>query len=360
MESPLLQIDNWLSAKQPFLIAGPCSVETHDQFITAASDLAATGQVHALRGGIWKPRTRPNAFEGVGGVGLQWMIEARQQTGLPIMTEVATADHVELCLQHGFDMLWIGARTTVNPFSMQEIAEALRGVDIPIFVKNPINADLSLWIGGLERIYAAGIKRLAAIHRGFSFYGSSIYRNKPMWEIPIALRSNFPQLPIICDPSHICGRRDLLQGVAQKAMDLGFNGLMIESHPTPDEAWSDAAQQITANHYKQLIEDLTIRQTDVEDHQHHSLVSLRSQIDKIDEEILVLIGERMKLAEEIGRYKKDHNMTIFQLERWQEIVATRGQLAERIGLSQDFVDRYLEQLHKESIRTQTKVMHNEG
>jgi chorismate mutase len=359
MESPLLQIDNWLSATQPFLIAGPCSVETRDQFLTTASDLAATSQVHALRGGIWKPRTRPNAFEGVGGIGLQWMVEARQQTGLPIMTEVATADHVELCLQHDFDMLWIGARTTVNPFSMQEIAEALRGVDIPIFVKNPINADLSLWIGGLERIYAAGIKRLAAIHRGFSFYGSSIYRNKPMWEIPIALRSNFPQLPIICDPSHICGRRDLLQGVAQKAMDLGFNGLMIESHPTPDQAWSDAAQQITALHYKQLIQDLTIRLASVANGQHHSLVSLRSQIDKIDEEILVLIGDRMKLAEEIGQYKKDHNMTIFQLERWQEIVATRGQLAERLGLSQDFVDRYLEQLHKESIRTQTKVMHKE-
>lgn len=341
----------------PFLISGPCSVETRDQLLTSARQLAATGKVHALRGGIWKPRTRPNAFEGIGGKGIEWMLEAREETGLPIMTEVATAEHVELCLQHKFDMLWIGARTTVNPFSVQEIAEALKGVNIPVFVKNPVNADLSLWIGALERIYAAGIRQLSAIHRGFSYYGQSIYRNKPMWEIPIALRSAFPEIPIICDPSHICGRRDLLAGVAQRAMDLGFDGLMIESHPTPDQAWSDAAQQITAEAYLQLIESLHVRQDNTNDLEvSNALASLRSQIDKLDEEVIGLIGERMKLAEQIGAYKKAHNMTIFQLDRWQEIVATRTQLAERLGLSKDFIDKYLEQLHKESIRTQTRIM----
>jgi chorismate mutase len=360
MESRLSSIDNWLKpGPQPFLISGPCSVETQEQYLKSANDLAATGQVHALRGGIWKPRTRPNAFEGVGGAGIAWMTEAREQTGLPIMTEVATADHVELCLQHNFDMLWIGARTTANPFSVQEIAEALKGVDIPIFVKNPVNADLSLWIGALERIHAAGVKRIAAIHRGFSYYGQSIYRNKPMWEIPIALRSNFAQLPILCDPSHICGRRDLLAAVSQRAMDLGFDGLMIESHPTPDQAWSDAAQQITAKIYADLISDLVIRADNADNsNAQHALTSLRSEIDKIDEEILGLIGDRMKLAEQIGAYKKANNMTIFQIERWQEIVQTRTQLAERIGLSKDFMDRYLEQLHKESIRTQTRVMND--
>ena len=358
MDSPLLQVDNWLkTGPRPFLISGPCSVETRTQFLTAAQELANTGQVHALRGGIWKPRTRPNAFEGIGGQGIEWMLEAKAMTGLPIMTEVATADHVELCLQHGFDMLWIGARTTVNPFSVQEVAEALKGVDIPVFVKNPVNADLSLWVGALERMYAAGIKKVAAIHRGFSYYGKSIYRNKPMWEIPIALRSNFANLPILCDPSHISGRRDLLAPVAQRAMDLGFDGLMIESHPTPDQAWSDAAQQITASTYHDLILNLVIRQYDLSDlNASNALAALRSQIDKIDEEIIGLIGDRMKLAEEIGVYKKEHNMVIFQLDRWQEIVSTRSQLADRIGLSAEFIDKYLEQLHKESIRAQTKVM----
>jgi chorismate mutase len=339
------------------LISGPCSVETREQFLTAARSLAGTGKVNALRGGIWKPRTRPNAFEGIGGKGIEWMLEARAETGLPIMTEVATAEHVELCLQHQFDMLWIGARTTANPFSVQEIAEALKGVDIPVFVKNPVNADLSLWIGALERMYAAGIQRLVAIHRGFSYYGQSIYRNKPMWEIPIALRSAFPDLPMVCDPSHMGGRRDLLAPIAQRAMDLGFDGLMIESHPTPDQAWSDAAQQITAEVYLQLIEALQIRQHNTNDlAATNALASLRSQIDKIDEEVIGLIGERMRLAEHIGAYKKDHNMMIFQLDRWQEIIATRSQLADRIGLSKDFIDKFLEQLHKESIRTQTRVM----
>lgn len=360
MESLLSHVQSRSNQKhQPFLISGPCSVETREQFLTAARELASTGKVHALRGGIWKPRTRPNAFEGIGGKGIEWMLEAREETGLPIMTEVATAEHVELCLQHQFDMLWIGARTTVNPFSVQEIAEALKGVQIPVFVKNPVNADLSLWIGALERIYAAGIRQLSAIHRGFSYYGQSIYRNKPMWEIPIALRSAFPEIPIICDPSHICGRRDLLAAVAQRAMDLGFDGLMIESHPTPDQAWSDAAQQITAEVYGQLIHSLHIRQDYTSDLEvTNALASLRSQIDKLDEEVIGLIGERMKLAEQIGAYKKEHNMMIFQLDRWQEIVATRSQLAERMGLSKDFIDKFLEQLHKESIRAQTRIMNH--
>jgi chorismate mutase len=342
---------------QPLLISGSCSVESEEQYINTALALAKYGRVHWLRGGIWKPRTRPDAFEGVGAEGLPWMIAAREASGLPVMTEVANADHVEACLKHGLDALWIGARTTVNPFTVQEIADALKGVDIPVFVKNPVNPDLSLWLGGLERIQRAGITKLAAIHRGFSHVGDSIYRNKPMWEIPIALRTAFPNITLICDPSHICGRRDLLQRVAQKAMDLGFDGWMIESHLDPDKALSDAAQQVTPEQLITLLDTIEIR------HEHsdnltftHSLQSIRSRIDKVDEEIIHLIGKRMRIAEELGNFKRDESVTIFQIDRWKEILESRTMLAEQVGLSKEFITKYLEQLHKESIRRQTKVM----
>lgn len=358
----LSDVHNWIGEKaSPFVISGPCSVESPDQISETARDLAATGVIHALRGGIWKPRTRPNSFEGVGQQGLAWLKEAGVQTGLPVMTEVATAEHVELALKAGIDMLWIGARTTVNPFSVQEIADALRGVDVPVFVKNPVNADLQLWIGALERILGAGVNRIAAIHRGFSFFGNSIYRNKPMWEIPIALRSLFPNLPVINDPSHICGRRDLLQQVAQRAIDLGFDGLMIESHRNPDVALSDAEQQVTPASFLKLYNSLQFRKSHPADLSvANDLQALRSKIDKIDEEIIALIGERMKITEEIGHYKKEHGITIFQLERWQEIMATRSLLGSKVGLTDEFITRYLEQIHKESIRTQTRIMNSES
>lgn len=342
---------------QPLLISGSCSVESEEQYLQTALALAKTGRVHWLRGGIWKPRTRPDAFEGVGAIGLPWMIAAREASGLPVMTEVANAEHVEQCLKHGLDALWIGARTTVNPFTVQEIADALRGTDMPIFIKNPVNPDLSLWLGAIERLLRAGITQLAAVHRGFSHLGDSIYRNKPMWEIPIALRTTYPNVTLISDPSHICGRRDLLQRVAQKAMDLGFDGWMIESHPEPDKALSDAAQQITPHALEEMLNQIEIRQPHSDDLTFtHRLQSIRSRIDKVDEEIIHLIGKRMRITEELGHFKRDESVTIFQIDRWKEILESRTMLGEQVGLSKEFITKYLEQLHKESIRTQTRVM----
>lgn len=349
----------WPSGEKPFLISGPCSVETEEQLVETAVSLAREGRTHMLRGGIWKPRTRPDSFEGVGEIGLEWMVNARRESGLPVTTEVATAEHVELCLKHNFDALWIGARTTVNPFSVQEIADALRGTSIPVIVKNPVNPDLQLWIGAIERIHRAGINKIIAMHRGFSHFGDSIYRNKPMWEIPIALKTQFPDLSIFCDPSHICGRRDLLAQVAQKALDLRMDGLMIESHRDPDNAWSDAAQQLTPEKLSELINGLSIRNADSDDVNYtNELHAIRSRIDKVDEEIIQLISKRMKITEELAHYKKEHNVTILQVERWKEIIDGRTMLGEKLGLSKEFIEKYLEQLHKESIRTQERIMNS--
>jgi chorismate mutase len=349
----------WPSREKPFLISGPCSVETEEQLIETSVALAREGKTHLLRGGIWKPRTRPDSFEGVGEIGLAWMVNARRESGLPIITEVATAGHVELCLKHNFDAIWIGARTTVNPFSVQEIADALKGTSIPVIVKNPVNPDLQLWIGAIERIHRAGINKIIAMHRGFSHFGDSIYRNKPMWEIPIALKTQFPELSIFCDPSHICGRRDLLAQVAQKALDLRMDGLMLESHRDPDNAWSDAAQQVTPEKLTDLIKGLSIRNANSDDEKYtNELHALRSRIDKVDEEIIQLISKRMKITEELAHYKKEHHVTILQVERWKEIIEGRTMLAEKLGLSKEFIDKYLEQLHKESIRTQERIMNN--
>ncbi|MFM7729438.1 MAG: chorismate mutase [Flavobacteriales bacterium] len=355
LKSPRLSWFDEISG--PMLIAGPCSVETEDQWIEISRALAATGRVHLMRGGIWKPRTRPGAFEGVGEQGLAWMQRAAVEFGLPYMTEVANADHVESALKAGVSAIWIGARTTVNPFSVQEIAEALQGVRIPVFVKNPVNPDLSLWIGALERFRRVGIEQLAAIHRGFSYFGESIYRNRPMWEIPIALKAQWPDLPIVCDPSHIGGKPELLQAIAQKALDLNMNGLMLETHPNPAVALSDAAQQIRPGEWMQLIGALTVRN---ESSTHPEFLSelamLRSRMDRMDEQLMKLLGERFDASAELGEYKKTHDVTILQLERWNEILQTRSEWGRELGMSDEFVQRFLELLHKESIRRQTAVM----
>jgi len=352
---------NWINnGKKPILIAGPCSAETEEQVIQTATRLFRTGKVDVLRAGIWKPRTRPGAFEGIGTKGLPWLQKAKELTGLPVAVEVAKASHVELCLEFGIDILWIGARTTVNPFAVQEIADALKGVDIPVLVKNPINPDLALWLGGMERLQNAGLTRLGAIHRGFSSAGEKIYRNRPQWQIAIDFKTAMPELPMINDPSHITGRRDMLFKVAQKAMDLNFDGLIIESHITPDTAWSDAAQQITPEVYGQLISDLVIRDNDPKDLKEKTkLDRMRKEIDMIDEEIMNILASRMKIAREIGLYKKENNMTILQSERWKEVLSKFVSRGTQNGLGEEFITRVIKSIHDESIEQQERVLMGE-
>lgn len=353
---------HWASAKSNVLvIAGPCSAETEEQVMEDARAIAALGTVSIYRSGVWKPRTRPNSFEGNGEEALKWLQRVKAETGLLTTVEVANADHAELALKYGVDILWIGARTTVNPFSVQEIADAIKGHDVPVMVKNPINPDLNLWIGALERVNKAGITQLAAIHRGFSNYESTKFRNSPRWELPIQLMTIAPQLPVICDPSHISGRRDLVPEVAQKAMDLGFHGLMIETHPDPDKAWSDADQQITPGQLGELLNHLNIRERSSSNADfNNQLAHLRRIIDSIDEELLQILAKRMKIVEQIGEYKRDNNITIFQLERWNEIMNTRSGLGENLELDLEFIQRILMEIHKESIRKQTEILNREG
>jgi chorismate mutase len=351
-------LNTWITAtKEPLLIAGPCSAETEDQLVATAHLLKATGRVTALRAGIWKPRTRPGEFEGIGSIGLEWLKRAKAETGLPTAVEVATAKHVEEALAAGVDILWVGARSTANPFTVQEIADALKGVDIPIMVKNPVNPDISLWIGALERINNAGITKLAAIHRGFSSYEKSAFRNEPMWDIAIHLKTLAPHLPLICDPSHISGNRDLIGYVSQKALDLDMQGLMIESHIDPSVAWTDAKQQVTPAALSDLIDHLTLRKPETSNAQvNDKLSELRNNIDKIDDLLIQKIAERMKIAEEIGTYKKDNNITILQVNRWDEILNKRVNYGKALKLNPDFTEKLLELLHTESIRRQTEVM----
>ncbi|MBK9734862.1 MAG: bifunctional 3-deoxy-7-phosphoheptulonate synthase/chorismate mutase type II [Saprospiraceae bacterium] len=352
-----MMIDWIKNDKKPILIAGPCSAETEEQVIETAVRLAKTGKIDILRAGIWKPRTRPGAFEGIGAKGLPWLQKAKEITGLPVAVEVAKASHVELCLEFGIDVLWIGARTTVNPFAVQEVADALRGVNIPVLLKNPINPDLALWLGGMERLQKVGLTQLGAIHRGFSSAGEKIYRNRPQWQIAIDFKTAMPQIPMINDPSHICGRRDLLHKVAQKAMDLNFDGLIIESHITPDTAWSDAAQQITPEVYGQMMADLIIRQYDPKDIKEKSkLERFRKEIDMIDEEIMGILASRMKIAREIGLYKKENNMTILQSDRWKEVLEKFISRGVQSGLSEEFITRIIKSIHDESIEQQESVM----
>ncbi|HPK08717.1 MAG TPA: chorismate mutase [Saprospiraceae bacterium] len=350
-------IKSFFRKNRPFLIAGPCSVENRDQLISTAQLLKDFGKVDLLRGGIWKPRTRPGAFEGIGEVGLDWMIEARQLTGLPLAVEVAKTEHVEISLKKGIDVLWIGARTTVNPFAVQEIAESLIGVDIPVMVKNPVNPDIALWFGAVERLQKVGIKDIAAIHRGFYFYGEKIYRNRPQWQIALDFKEAMPDFPLITDPSHICGKRSNLKNVAQKALDLNFDGLMIESHYQPDIALSDAAQQVTPADYSQLIESLTIRNNPVDaENISPELDKLRDQIDILDDEIINLLSSRMDIARSIGKVKNHKNLTILQRERWAEIYNKYLRRATELGISEDFINQIIKAIHLESIEQQEKIM----
>jgi chorismate mutase len=349
-----------MDVTRPMIISGPCSAESETQVMATAKELKKLGTVHALRAGVWKPRTRPNAFEGIGSVALSWIKAAGKETGLPTAVEVANAKHTEDCLKAGIDILWIGARSSANPFAVQEIADALRGTDTPVLVKNPINPDIELWIGALERVNKAGITKLGAIHRGFSTFERTNYRNKPNWEIPIELKRRIPGLPIICDPSHICGRTETLLAVSQTAMDLNFDGLMVESHINPKEALSDAKQQLTPVQMGELIAHLIFRHEKIDDVlMKTKLEELREQIDKIDHEVLNIMAERMSLAEQIGQYKKQNNITILQSNRWDEIVRTRLEEGKEKHLTNEFVMKLFEIIHQESIEHQSKVMNEE-
>lgn len=342
--------------KRPILIAGPCSAETEEQVLTTAHGLVNQG-IDLFRAGIWKPRTRPGAFEGVGVAGLPWLRRVKEETGLKVTTEVATGQHVYECLKYGIDVFWIGARTTVNPFSVQEIADAMAGTDIPVIVKNPVNPDYKLWVGAIERLYNVGIRRIAAIHRGFSTYGDSKYRNVPRWQMALDLMQEFPDLELICDISHICGRRDILAETAQKAYDLNFSGLMVEVHPNPDQAWSDAAQQITPTRLAEMMASLVVRHTTSADPDFRAQIeTFRQQIDELDEEIIHLIAQRMQLVREIGYVKKDKNVAIFQPERWRILADACRNRAEKGDLSREFISLFLEAIHQEGINQQERVM----
>ncbi len=354
-------LSSWMHiTSEPLIISGPCSAETEEQLLQTAHLLKATGKISVLRAGIWKPRTRPGEFEGIGSEGLVWLNRAKQETGLPTAVEVATAKHVEEALKAGVDILWIGARSTVNPFTVQEIADALQGVDIPVMVKNPINPDLSLWIGALERINRAGITKLAAIHRGFSSFEKSAFRNEPMWDLAISLKTLAPELPILNDPSHICGSRDLIPFISQKALDLDMQGLMIEAHIDPSVAWTDAKQQLTPAALSDLIENLTLRTAGSSNSEFtNKLSEMRENIDRIDDQIFQKLGERMSIVEKIGAYKRDNDVTILQVNRWDEILQKRTAIGEALKLDKDFIEKILELIHNESIRKQTAIMNEE-
>lgn len=337
---------------EPMIISGPCSAETEEQVLETAQNLAAIG-IKIFRAGVWKPRTKPGGFEGIGIPALKWLQRVKKEIGMYVAVEVANQRHVYESLKHGIDMLWIGARTTANPFAVQEIADTLEGIDIPVLIKNPINPDIELWTGALERIYNAGITRIGAIHRGFSTYDKAVYRNIPQWHIPMELKRRFQQLPIICDPSHIGGKRDLIAPLSQQAMDLNFDGLIIESHRKPDNAWSDKAQQITPQQLHEILRNLKIRDTvqTTED-----LSVLRKQIDEIDNTLLEILSKRMRISREIGTYKLEHNMPVLQAVRYDEIMKNRASQAEQMQMSSDFVLKFLEAVHEESVRQQIEIM----
>lgn len=338
--------------ERPLVIAGPCSAETEEQVMTTARQLADKG-CRMFRAGVWKPRTKPGGFEGQGETALPWLQNVKKSTGMLVATEVATPEHVELALKYGIDILWIGARTSANPFAMQALADSLKGVDVPVLVKNPVNPDLELWIGALERINQAGVTRLAAIHRGFSSYDKKIYRNLPMWQIPIELRRRFPSLPIMCDPSHIGGSRELVAPLCQQAMDLGFDGLIVESHCSPDSAWSDSKQQVTPDVLDYILSLLVIRDEKVTTEGIHVL---RKQIDELDNQLIELLAKRMRVCREIGQYKKEHNMTVLQTSRYNEILDKRGAQGALCGMSADFIRSVFEEVHEESVRQQMEII----
>ena len=347
MELDILPLNLPSDSHRPLVIAGPCSAETEEQMLCTAQALAQKG-CHLFRAGVWKPRTKPGGFEGNGEKALTWLQQVKTSTGMLVGTEVATPEHVELCLKYDLDMLWIGARTTANPFAMQSLADSLQGIDLPILVKNPISPDLELWIGAMQRLNQAGIKRLAAIHRGFSSYD-----NTPTWQIPLELRRRVPELPIICDPSHIGGKRELIAPLCQQAMDLGFDGLIIETHCTPDKAWSDSAQQITPDVLNYILSLLIIRN---EHQQIDEIVNFRRQIDEYDHQMMELLAKRMRVCRQIGRYKRDHNITIFQANRYNEILVKRGAQGALCGMNADFIATLFETIHEESVRQQMDII----
>lgn len=352
-------LDSWgFGSNRPLIVAGPCSAETEEQLLETCREIKALG-VNVARAGIWKPRTRPNNFEGVGVEALKWVQTVKQETGLFFSVEVGNPQHVEAALKHGVDMLWIGARSTVNPFTVQEIAEALRGVDVPVLVKNPINPDLALWMGALERLSNVGISKLGAIHRGFSSFQKTNYRNLPMWRIAIDLKNHLSDIPLICDPSHIGGNRDLIFEISQRALDLDYDGLMIESHRDPDNAWSDASQQVTPTSLGNILKNLKYRKPSSEDKEFITqLEELRQQIDHVDKELYEIIAQRMDIVEEIGQYKKRNNVTVFQKNRWKEISDSRKSWADKLGLNPDFMAELFKVIHDASIKRQEAILNN--
>lgn len=345
------------NAKHPFIIAGPCSVETEDQLYQVVKNLVENQQVQLIRAGIWKPRTRPGSFQGIGELGLEWIQSVKQEFNIPFAIEVANPTHVELALKSDIDALWIGARTTVNPFSVQDIVNSLQGVEIPILIKNPINPDSQLWIGAFERFINAGHQDLTAIHRGFSIYQHPKYRNVPRWEIPIAIKEALPEIPIICDPSHITGNWQLIQEVSQKALDLAFNGLMIEVHPNPKEAWSDKEQQVTPEQLNEILGRLVQRSNSEKDFQL-PLDFYREQVDQLDEGLFDILFQRMKLSNEIGIFKKEHNLPILSVNRWKKMIDKRLENAAEDGLSDEFIRAMMDAIHQESIRHQNRIMND--
>ncbi len=352
-----MPLETWLpELRLPLIIAGPCSAESEEQVMETAEGIAGLPGVRFFRAGIWKPRTRPGAFEGVGTPGLKWLVKARERTGVRLTVEVANPRHVEEALDHGIDMLWIGARTVVNPFSIQEIGETIAGRDIPVMIKNPLNPDLKTWMGAIERLNAMGLKKLIAVHRGFSFFNRSPYRNAPMWEIPIELMRMHPNLPVLADPSHICGNRELIPGVMQKALDLEMHGLMIEVHPYPSKALTDKNQQVTPAQLGTFLSGLILRKDTPEPEFTGKLEELRSEIDKLDEELIDILARRMNVVEEIGEYKKDNRITILQLKRWNQIIHERVEAAVKMGLSREFIMKLLQAVHEEGIQRQIDVM----
>lgn len=357
----LEQNKNWLldfNLSHPLVIAGPCSAETEDQVVRIAHELKDS-KVSIFRAGIWKPRTRPGGFEGVGAIGLQWLQKVKAETHLKVAVEVASAAHAQIALEHDIDVLWIGARTTVNPFMVQEIAAVLKGTDKIVLIKNPVNPDLGLWIGAVERISNAGINKIGVVHRGFSTYEKTKYRNNPEWQIPIDFQSRFPKIPLLIDPSHITGKRDMIHQVTQEALNLNYDGMMIETHIDPDNAWSDAAQQVTPENLKKIIASLTVRKISDEDNDFQSkLEKFRSKIDDFDSKLLDIIGKRMQVTEEIGILKKEKNVAVLQNKRWNEVLNKMITDGTQKGLSEDFIIQFYKAIHQESIQHQEKVMNN--
>lgn len=357
----ILSIPDWqiIDVKKPVIIAGPCSAETEEQVVATAKSLVARG-IQIFRAGIWKPRTRPNAFEGIGSIGLEWMKRAREETGILLATEVATPAHLEECLKNGIDIFWIGARTSANPFAVQELAEAMRGMDLPVLVKNPVNPDTDLWQGAIERVYNSGIKRLAAVHRGVSSYDPGPYRNLPLWEMPIELKRRIPNISMLCDPSHIAGNRIMIETVSQKAFDLNFDGLMIETHIDPDNAWTDSRQQISPDELDQMLHSLTLRLVHPEGISYEQLDEWRDKIDELDLQLLDILLKRMEIVNEIGWYKKQNNMTILQPERWNNVLMKNIRQSEKKHLGRDLITKIFFAIHEESIRKQTDIMNKKN